>query len=91
MITIFFLGFAAGGGQRLAMLWNVLGLPLLANVLTRALLTAPGPLNLIHVEVPNRMIGTFPCSVRLQATSSFDLHTTKDMIAGTTLPSIRPS
>ena len=23
-------------------------------------MTAPGPLNLIHAEVPNRMIGTFP-------------------------------
>ena len=32
----------------------------LTNVVTRAVLTAPGPLNLIHAEVPNRMIGTFP-------------------------------
>ena len=47
-------------GQRLALLWNVLGLLSLANVLIRAVLTAPGPLNLIHAEVPNRMIGTFP-------------------------------
>jgi hypothetical protein len=47
-------------GQRLALLWNVLGLLSLANVVTRAVLTAPGPLNLIHGEVPNRMIGTFP-------------------------------
>ena len=47
-------------GQRLALLWNVLGLLALANVVTRAVLTAPGPLNLIHAEVPNRMIGTFP-------------------------------
>jgi hypothetical protein len=47
-------------GQRLALLWNVLGLLSLANVVTRAVLTAPGPLNLIHAEVPNRMIGTFP-------------------------------
>jgi hypothetical protein len=46
--------------QRLALLWNVLGLLSLANVVTRAVLTAPGPLNLIHAEVPNRMIGTFP-------------------------------
>jgi hypothetical protein len=47
-------------GQRLALLWNVLGLLSLANVVTRAVLTAPGPLHLIHAEVPNRMIGTFP-------------------------------
>jgi hypothetical protein len=47
-------------GQRLALFWNVLGLLSLANVVTRAVLTAPGPLNLIHAELPNRMIGTFP-------------------------------
>lgn len=47
-------------GVRLALAWNVLGLLALANVVTRAVLTAPGPLNLIHAEVPNLMIGTFP-------------------------------
>jgi hypothetical protein len=47
-------------GQRLALFWNVVGLLSLANIVTRAVLTAPGPLNLIHAEVPNRMIGTFP-------------------------------
>jgi hypothetical protein len=47
-------------GQRLALLWNILGLLSLANVVIRAVLTAPGRLNLIHAEVPNRMIGTFP-------------------------------
>jgi hypothetical protein len=36
------------------------GLLALANVVTRAVLTAPGPLNLIHAEVPNRMMGMFP-------------------------------
>jgi hypothetical protein len=46
--------------KRIALLWNLLGLLSLANVVTRAVLTAPGPLNLIHAEVPNRMIGTFP-------------------------------
>jgi len=40
--------------------WNVLGLLALANVVCRAVLTAPGPLNHIHAEVPNLMIGTFP-------------------------------
>jgi len=47
-------------GQRIAPLWNILGLLSLANVVTRAVLTAPAPLHLIHTEVPNRMIGTFP-------------------------------
>jgi hypothetical protein len=36
------------------------GLLALLNVVTRAVLTAPGPLNLIHAEVPDRMISTFP-------------------------------
>jgi len=47
-------------GMRVALAWNVLGLLALANVVIRAVLTAPGPLNLIHAEVPNRMMGTFP-------------------------------
>ncbi|HEX2747044.1 MAG TPA: hypothetical protein VHM91_03520 [Verrucomicrobiales bacterium] len=47
-------------GIQVALIWNVLGLLALANVVIRALLTAPGPLNLIHAEVPNLMIGTFP-------------------------------
>jgi hypothetical protein len=47
-------------GMRLALAWNVLGLLALANVVIRAVLTSPGPFNLIHTEVPNRMFGTFP-------------------------------
>ena len=47
-------------GLKLASAWNILGLLALLNVVTRAVLTAPGPLNLIHEEVPDRMIGTFP-------------------------------
>jgi hypothetical protein len=47
-------------GMKLALLWNVLGLLALANVVTRAVLTTSGPLNLIHAEVPNLMFGTFP-------------------------------
>jgi hypothetical protein len=47
-------------GLKLASAWNILGLLALLNVVTRAVLTAPGPLNLIHTEVPDRMIGTFP-------------------------------
>ena len=58
--VIAWLSMRGGWGQRLALLWNLLGLLSLANVVTRAVLTAPGPLNLIHAEVPNRMIGTFP-------------------------------
>jgi hypothetical protein len=47
-------------GLKVALAWNVLGLLALTNVVTRAVLTAPGPFNLIHAEVPNRMFGTFP-------------------------------
>jgi len=47
-------------GSRLALGWNLLGLLSLMNVVSRAVLTAPGPFNLLHAEVPNRMLGTFP-------------------------------
>jgi hypothetical protein len=47
-------------GLKLALVWNVLGLPPLTNVVIRAVLTAPGPFNLVHAEVPNRIFGTFP-------------------------------
>jgi hypothetical protein len=47
-------------GLKLALAWNVLALLALTNVVLRAVLTSPGPLNLIHAEVPNRMFGTFP-------------------------------
>ncbi len=47
-------------GLKLALAWNVLGLLALTNVVTRAVLTSPGPFNVIHAEVPNRMFGTFP-------------------------------
>ena len=43
-----------------ALAWNILGLAMLANVAVRALLTAPGPLQLITSDVPNLAIGTFP-------------------------------
>jgi hypothetical protein len=59
-LVIAWLSIRGRWGQRLALLWNILGLLSLANVVIRAVLTAPGPLNLIHAEVPNRMIGTFP-------------------------------
>lgn len=47
-------------GMRFALAWNVLGLFAVTNVVIRAVLTAPGPFNLIHAEVPNLMVGTFP-------------------------------
>jgi hypothetical protein len=59
-LVIAWLSMRGRWGQRLALLWNILGLLSLANVVIRAVLTAPGPLNLIHAEVPNRMIGMFP-------------------------------
>ena len=46
--------------QRAGIAWNVLGLLALANIIVRSALTAPGPLNFIHSEVPNLAIGTFP-------------------------------
>ena len=47
-------------GLRLAPAWNVLGLLALANVVTRAVVTTPGPFNPLHAEVPNLMMSTFP-------------------------------
>ena len=47
-------------GRRAALGWNVVGLLALANVATRAILTAPGPMNLWHTEVANVAIGLFP-------------------------------
>lgn len=47
-------------GERLLLAWNVIGLCTLANVAVRALLTAPGALNLVQSDVPNLAIGTFP-------------------------------
>ena len=46
--------------EQVALLWNFLGLAMLANVAVRALLTAPGPFQLITSDVPNLAIGTFP-------------------------------
>ena len=49
-------------GARLALVWNALGLLSLANVVARSVLTAPGPANLLHTEVPNLVVSTFPYS-----------------------------
>ena len=47
-------------GLRLAFLWNLLGLLSLANVATRSALTSPGPLRILHSDLPNLAIGMFP-------------------------------
>ncbi len=47
-------------GVRAALVWNGLGLAALANVVVRAILTAPGPLHRMHAEVPNLMFATLP-------------------------------
>jgi hypothetical protein len=47
-------------GLRLALGWNVLGLLSLANAAVRAVLTAPGPLQLIGTDVPDLAMGMFP-------------------------------
>jgi hypothetical protein len=49
-------------GRSLVWLWNVAGLLSLLNVVARAVLTAPGPLNLIHADVPNLATAQFPFS-----------------------------
>jgi len=50
----------ARAGGSIVRIWNIFGLLALANVVIRAVLTAPGPLNLVHAEISNLMIGTFP-------------------------------
>lgn len=47
-------------GVRAMRLWNWLGIVMLTNVFVRAFLTFPGPLHLLHTEVPNKAVGIFP-------------------------------
>lgn len=47
-------------GRRMAWWWNFIGILSLANIVVRAVLTAPGSLHLIHAEVPDVAIITFP-------------------------------
>ena len=47
-------------GRRIAFGWNVLGLLSLFNVAARSVLSAPGPLNFLHTEVPNLAFVDFP-------------------------------
>jgi hypothetical protein len=49
-------------GRGIAFVWNTFGILSLVNIVTRALLTAPGPLNLIHADTPNVAMGLFPFS-----------------------------
>ncbi len=46
--------------DRAALAWHIAGIGMLANVAVRAVLTTPGPLNLIATEVPNLAIISFP-------------------------------
>jgi len=46
--------------RRLALAWNVLGLLDFAIAISIGILSAPGPLQLIIPEPPNRELGTFP-------------------------------
>jgi hypothetical protein len=41
-------------------LWNWIGIGMLANIVGRAFLTAPGPFHLLATDVPNRAMGLFP-------------------------------
>ena len=47
-------------GRRIAWAWNLVGLVSLGNVVVRAVLSAPGPLQLIHAEVPDTAILLYP-------------------------------
>lgn len=47
-------------GRLLAQAWTVAGVLMLANVVVRSVLTAPGPLQLLVTEVPNQLPGQFP-------------------------------
>lgn len=46
--------------RRVAWAWNLVGLLSLGNVVIRAVLSAPGPLQVIHAEVPDMAILTYP-------------------------------
>ncbi|OTP66156.1 hypothetical protein [Caballeronia sordidicola] len=47
-------------GRRIAWAWNVIGIISLANIVARAVLTAPGPLRLIDADPPDTAILMFP-------------------------------
>lgn len=47
-------------GRPIAWAWNLVGLASLGNVVVRAVLSAPGPLQIIHAEVPDMAILLYP-------------------------------
>jgi hypothetical protein len=47
-------------GQQIALAWNFLALLVLTNVVVRAVLTTPGPLNFLHDDFANLAILKFP-------------------------------
>jgi hypothetical protein len=47
-------------GRRIAWSWNLIGLLSLANVVIRAVLSTPGPFNILRAEVPDVAILTYP-------------------------------
>jgi hypothetical protein len=49
-------------GTQLALIWNWFGLLCLTNTALRFAMTAPGPMSILHSEVPNLAAGTFPYS-----------------------------
>lgn len=59
-----------------AWIWNLAGLFSLANIVVRAVLSAPGPLHLIHAEVPDTAILLFPFTFipGFMAPLAFTLH-----------------
>jgi hypothetical protein len=49
-----------GGSRRLAVAWNFMGLALLTNVVTIAVMSGPGPLRRLTDDVPNLVPTLFP-------------------------------
>jgi hypothetical protein len=45
---------------RIAIAWNLLGIAMLANVVVRSILTAPGPTHLPTSDILNRAFAHFP-------------------------------
>lgn len=54
------LAYRGSAGRKIAWAWNLIGLLSLGNIVVRAVLSAPGPLQLIHAEVPDRAILLYP-------------------------------
>ena len=54
------LAFRGTLGRRVAWVWSLVGILSLGNVIARAVLSVPGPLDLLHTEVPDLAIVTYP-------------------------------